>query len=347
MRLVVTGNVGFLGSHVAEMALEAGHEVVGIDNFNDYELISSGYKTVNSKETNFTLLSKYPKFTQIRKDLRNFSEIKSLLQSWIPDYIIHTAAQPTVTLAINNPMYDMENNVLATYNMLEIARLIDSPISICSSIHVFGNDINNNLLEDKTKFTNNPKAFKEDYSFLKGKVTPLHASKAINEIHGLSYIDTYGLKVGIMRFTGMYGPRQFAGMNHGWVSNFIFRMIKGLPLHIFGSDKQVRDILYCTDAVKIFFDFYKKQVAGLYVVSGGINNEISIQEMIAYTSKYLKVEPKIIVDKHRGFDLNYFVGDISKAEINLRWKPKVNYVDGLKLTVDWIKNNIELFEITE
>jgi CDP-paratose 2-epimerase len=224
---------------------------------------------------------------------------------------------------------------------------LDIPVSICSSVHVFGNDINENLEEYEDRFANFPESFDEDYSFLKGKVTPLHASKAVNEIHGKAYIDTYGLPVGIMRLTGMYGPRQFAGMNHGWVSNFIFRLLKGLPLHIFGTDKQVRDILYCDDASRVFYDFYDRQVAGLYVVGGGVNNLVSIRQVIDKVSKYLNVKPEIVMEPAREYDLNYFVGNSTKAWNNLGWEPKVSVDEGLKLTVDWIKENLEYFEVNK
>lgn len=349
MKVLVTGGVGFLGSHVCEMGKKLGNDVTYIDNFNDYELKASGYKTVDSKKLNADILQELG-VKCIRGDLRNLELLNKLPKY---DYIIHTAAQPTVTLSMSDPRYDLENNVVATFNVLELARKWDIPISICSSVHTFGNNSNKTLINNpkSTRLISNKATFTENDGFLDGFVSPLHASKGCAEIYGRAFIDTYGLKVGIMRLGGMYGPRQFAGMNHGWVSNFISRMLKGLPLYIFGTEKQVRDILYCTDAAKLFYNYYEssrfRNVSGLYVIGGGLHCRTSLIDVINHVATNYKLKPNIVMKPQRDIDLFYFVSDNGKAYNQLAWEPKVFMAEGLEKTTNWIKENLALFEVTE
>jgi CDP-paratose 2-epimerase len=337
MRVLVTGSCGFLGSHVCELFKGLGWEVIGIDNLTTFEMKRSGYKP-STRYYTYNLLKKMGIQTLVQ-DLVNYEKLRDIKV----DYIIHTAAQPTMTLSISNPRYDLMNNIVATFNILELGRKLDVPVSICSSVHVFGNDINKNLIEEETRFKCIPESLNEDNRILNGEISPLHASKASTEIYGQAFIDTYGLKVGIMRLTGMYGPRQFAGMHHGWVSNFIIRILKDLPISIYGTDKQVRDILYCTDASRVFLKYYENQKPGLYIVGGGPECAISLKEVIGYVSILLGKEPYIKLEKERFGDLYYFVSDISKASKNLDWRPSVKPSEGLLETTGWIKNNLELF----
>lgn len=338
MRILITGCCGFLGSHVCELFNNLGWEVIGLDNLTMFEMKRSGYKQ-NARYYNLHLLKKMG-IKVLIQDLLNNEKLENIKV----DYIVHTAAQPTMTLSISNPRYDLMNNIVATFNILELARKFDIPVSICSSVHVFGNNINKKLIAEEKRFTCIPETLNEDYKILDGEVSPLHASKASAEIYGQAFIDTYGLKVGIMRFTGMYGPRQFAGMNHGWVSNFIIRILKDLPIIIYGTDKQVRDILYATDAARIFDCFYKHQVPGLYVIGGGKNNIVSLREVIEIVCEIAHKKIEINMKKYRMGDLYYFVGDYTKANKLLGWKPHITPRKGLEKTIDWINKNIGLFE---
>jgi len=339
MRVLITGGAGFLGSHIAEYFYSKGWEVLVIDNLTEYEFKRSGY-TRKARFYNVNYLKKKYNISIKKLDIRYWNSIKDLRT----DYIVHTAAQPTMTLSIKDPRYDFKVNVLGTFNILELARKLDVPITICSTIHVYGNKINKNLKEEETRFTCDPSSIGEEYNILNGDITPLHASKRSSEIYGLCYIDTYGLKVGIMRLSGMYGPRQFAGMHHGWVSNFIIRTFKRLPIYIFGTGKQVRDILYCSDASRLFYNFYENQVPGVYTIGGGIENAISLFEVLEIIKNITGIEQNIIMKEARFGDLYYFVANIEKAKKNLKWMPRISPIEGLELTCEWIKDNLDLFK---
>src|SRR5205814_5683085 len=118
-------------------------------------------------------------------------------------------------------------------------------------------------------------------------VTPLHASKRSNEIYVQSYIDTYRLRAACFRLTGIYGPNQFGGEDHGWVANFAIRTALGLPVTIFGTGKQLRDILYATDAAAAFEAFYRSPVPGIYNLGGGPPAMISLVECITLIERLI------------------------------------------------------------
>jgi CDP-paratose 2-epimerase len=340
MKILVTGGCGFLGSHVCEYYKKKGAEVIAFDNLTKHELMRTGYDVEGARFYNWNFLKELG-VTLIKGDIRNKDSVFEVAKDC--DYIIHTAAQPAMTISIEQPELDITTNVIGTFNLLEAARKYKIPIVYCSTIHVYGNKINETIKEGKKRFIRRPAAIDENYPTMQGKLTPLHASKRSAEIYVQTYIDTYGLEAAIFRFTGMYGPRQFGGEDHGWVANFVIRTLLRLPIKIFGTDKQVRDILYVTDAVKAFEAFYKYRKPGIYNIGGGIKNIISLGECLEVIKKLTGIEQNIRFEPARLGDLWYFVCDITKAKRELKWEPKVSNKEGIKKLINWVKENIEIF----
>jgi CDP-paratose 2-epimerase len=340
MRILVTGACGFLGSHVCELFSKLGWEVAGLDNLTTYEFERSGYKHVTPRRYNLEYLRKLG-VDVIVGDVTDWKVVSGLEC----DYIAHTAAQPTMTLSIEDPRRDFETNVVGTYNVLELAKKLSIPVVISSTVHVYGNAINQKLVELETRFHNeeNP-AISEEHPTLCGDISPLHASKRAGEIYGQSYIDTYRVRAGIFRLTGMYGPRQFAGKHHGWVSNFIIRTLLRLPITVYGTDKQVRDILYADDAAEAFLKFWEHQIPGIYNIGGGLSTSISLREVLDLIEQIAQVKQERRIASPRFGDLYYFVADNTKAKEKMGWYPRTVPEIGLRRTVDWIKENMELFE---
>ena len=179
----------------------------------------------------------------------------------------------------------------------------------------------------------------EDAFILQGDISPLHASKRCAELYVQAFIETYGLRATTFRLTGMYGPRQFGGMDHGWVANFAIRTVMERPITIFDTGKQVRDILYASDAARAFDLWYKHGEAGIYNIGGGMNNSISLTECLQYLSEITGKKQDITVAPPRFGDLYYFVCDCTKAAHDFRWKPDVGNRAGLKSLVNWITVN--------
>jgi len=345
MKIIVTGGCGFLGSHICEMYRKMGEEVIAYDNLTTYEFKKNAYMKPESRYYNKEMLERLG----VKVNIADVRDKETLLSaSRDADFICHTAAQPTMTLSWEEPERDFSTNVLGTFNVLETARKLDLPIVSCNSIHCYGpKKINSELKEQETRYVREPITINEDEPLLQGVVTPLHASKAAAENYVRCYIDQYGIKAASFRLTGIYGPYQFGGEDHGWVANFAIRNILGLPLTIFGTGKQLRDILYATDVAKAFNAFFQKQKPGIYNIGGGEEMMLSLLECIKIIEEISGKKAIVKFDKDRFGDLRYYVSDYSKFQNATGWKPEVMLKEGITNLIKWIQKNENLFIASE
>ena len=340
MKVLVTGGCGFLGSHVCEYYIQKGAEVIAYDNMTKHELKRTGYMAEEARNYNWDLLNSMG-VKLVKADVRSFEELTDNAQGC--DYIIHTAAQPAMTISWEDPRLDITSNVIGTFNVLEAARKLKIPVASCATIHVYGNEINKSLKEEERRYVRKPEAIDENYPTLEGIITPLHASKAAGDNYTRVYIDTYQVKAASFRLTGIYGTRQLGGEDHGWVANFSIRSVLGWPLTIFGTGKQLRDIIYATDVCRAFDAFYQSRKPGIYNIGGGAETAISLLECIDIIEEINKEKPDVKFEPDRHGDLRYFICDISKAQKNLNWQPEILPREGIERLIDWIKENIHLF----
>jgi CDP-paratose 2-epimerase len=341
MKILVTGGCGFIGSWVCEFYAKRGDRVISYDNMTKQELMRTGYNVSKARNYNWDLLESMG-VSMVKADVRNKEELFEYCRSC--DFIVHTAAQPAVTISLEEPVLDASTNVLGTVNVLEAARVFRIPVASCATIHVYGNLINNELKVGKTRYHRRPVAIDESYPTLTGLLTPLHASKSSADTYVRAYIDSYRVKAASFRLTGLYGPRQLGGEDHGWVANFCIRAIMGMPITIYGTGKQVRDILYCEDLVKAFEVFRKRPCPGIYNIGGGNLTMISLLESIDIIEKILGKRPEVRMEKGRFGDLKYFVCDTAKARKTLGWSPKIKPAEGIRRLIFWIKQNEYLFK---
>jgi len=340
MKILVTGGCGFIGSHACEYYAKMGDDVVSFDNMTKYELSRTGYATDLARTYNWGFL-KGLGVTLVKGDIRTLDELIQAAKDC--DYIINTAAQPAMTVSLESPDLDLSTNVVGAFNVLETARRLDVPLVHCSTIHVYGNKINESLVEGEKRYIREPPAIKETHPILEGTITPLHASKRSAELYALTFIDSYGLKVGVFRLTGLYGSRQFGGEDHGWVANFAIRTVLDRPITIYGTGKQVRDILYATDVVEAFQAFYESGKTGIYNIGGGFEFSISLLECIELLEEITGKKPTVRFSPGRLGDLQYFICDTSKAIKELGWTAKVPPRKGVTRLVRWIEENRQLF----
>jgi CDP-paratose 2-epimerase len=230
--------------------------------------------------------------------------------------------------------------VMGTFNVLEAARKHSIPVASCATIHVYGNKINESLKEGEKRYVREPETIDENYVILQGALSPLHGSKAAGDIYHRVYIDTYNLEAASFRLTGIYGTRQFGGEDHGWVANFSIRSVLNWPLTIFGTGKQVRDIIYATDICEAFDAFYRKRKPGVYNIGGGPKTAISLLECIDIIAGINGQKPEVKFAQERYADLRYFICDISKAKKELDWEPKVQLEEGLQKTIEYFRNSL-------
>ncbi|MCX6748468.1 MAG: NAD-dependent epimerase/dehydratase family protein [Candidatus Pacearchaeota archaeon] len=341
MRVLVTGGCGFLGTNICLYYKNKDADVIAYDNLTKHEFSRNPYMRPSARNHTYETLKKSGVDVLIG-DVRDKNYLLEAAKNC--DYICHTAAQPAMTISWEDPELDFSTNTLGTFNVLDVARKLDIPVAICSTVHTYGPDlINSQLKEEETRYTRIPASINEELPLLQGMVTPLHASKRCNEIYAQSYIDTYSLPVSCFRLTGIYGPHQFGGEDHGWVANFAIRSIIGEPITIFGTGKQVRDILYASDVAAAFDAFYNNKKPGIYTLGGGEPNMISLNECITLIKKITAQNPEIIFDKDRPGDLRYFVGDHSKFTKATGWTPKIRPSEGVARLISWVKENESLF----
>ena len=345
MKVLVTGGCGFLGSHICERYIKKGWEVIAYDNLTKYELQRTGFNVLKARDHNVDFLLKLG----VRVLVNDIRDMKDLYQATSNcDYIIHTAAQPAMTIAIENPLIDFQTNVEGMLNVLECARLRKIPVAICSTIHVYGNGINDHLFEDEDGFQLTDASgseINEEREILTGEITPLHASKRTSEIYAQAFSDTYGMDIAVFRLTGMYGPRQFGGEDHGWVANFAIRTMLKRPITIFGTNKQVRDILYIKDAVKAFEMWYDTgRIGGIYNIGGGIKTVESLKTCLMKLKLITDKQQDITIKPGREGDLYYFVCNTKKAFKTFLWKATTTVEEGLTRLTHWIKENISIFQ---
>jgi CDP-paratose 2-epimerase len=340
MKVCVTGGCGFIGSHTCEFFRRQGWEVVAYDNMTKFELSRTGYRADAVRNYNWNLLGSLG-VERVRGDLQNLEQLLDHTSGC--DYIIHTGAQPAVTISIEDPLLDVSTNVLGTVHVLEAARRHALPVVSCSTIHVYGNWINDSLQEAETRYVRQPETVDENAPTMRGYLTPLHASKASAEYYVRVYVDTYKARAASFRLTGLYGPRQFGGEDHGWVANFGIRNVLGWPVTIYGSGKQVRDILFATDVAAAFYMFFQQGEPGVYNIGGGPTHSISLIECIRLIEQTTGLASDIRFAPARFGDLQYFVCDITKARRRIGWQPEVKPQQGVPLLLQWIRQNQDLF----
>lgn len=341
MKVLVTGGCGFLGTNICLFYIEKGAEVIAYDNLAKHEFTRNPYMRPEARDYNKNILEKAG-VQIVVADIRDKASLMETAKGI--DYICHTAAQPAMTISWEDPELDFTTNALGTFNVLDVARLLKIPVAICSSIHTYGPDkINAEVVEKKTRYVRTPPAIDENAPLLQGVVTPLHASKRCNEIYAQSFIDTYGLEAACFRLSGIYGPYQFGGEDHGWVANFSIRTIIGEPITIFGTGKQLRDILYAGDVAEAFDAFYKSRKPGIYTIGGGTNTMISLLESINLISEIAGKRPEVKFGKDRFGDLRYFVADYGKFYKATGWEPKTKPEQGIQHLISWVKENENLF----
>jgi CDP-paratose 2-epimerase len=339
MNVLITGGAGFVGSNLANYYSNKGHEVTVFDNLSRKNV-----------EKNLNWLQKsHNSIKFIKGDVRDFNSVKNACKD--KDIIFHLAAQVAVTTSVNEPKEDFDINALGTFNVLETARKCNNdPIIVYTSTNkVYGNKVNEVAITEKeTRYEFDDKKFKdgipENFPTDADEHTPYGCSKYVGDLYMRDFHKIFGLKTVTFRMSCIYGPRQFGNEDQGWVAHFIISSFFNKPLTIYGDGKQVRDILFVDDLVNAFesaCNNVKKTKGKAYNIGGGVNNTISIKELLTFLKK-INLNPKFTFDDWRPGDQKVYISDIRNAE-NFGWKPSISTFIGIKKLFEWVQENKELF----
>ncbi len=308
MKILVTGGAGFIGSHVVDRLLTEGKEVICLDNFD-------AYYDPAIKHSNIKPASKNKNFKLIEGDIRDVELIKRILGEESIDYIIHEAAQAGVRASVKDPRKVHEVNTTGTLNILEAV--------LNSSVKKFVNASSSSVY-GKVEYL----PFDEEHP--KNPVSPYGASKLAAEHYCRTFCELYGLRVTSLRYFTVYGPRMRPDLA---ISIFAKKALSNEPIEIFGDGTKTRDFTYIDDAVSATLTAMEKGNCEAYNVGGG--TRITINELARKIIEITESRSKIIYSQNVKGDAEHTLADVSKAEKELDWKPKISIDDGLRKFIGW------------
>jgi CDP-paratose 2-epimerase len=336
MKLLITGGCGFLGSNLASDALARGDELVVFDNL---------YR--NGSRENLTWLQTQGKFTFEHGDIRNQNDINRVIQTFKPDAIFHLAGQVAMTTSIANPRMDFEINVMGTHNLLEAVRLYapESIVVYSSTNKVYGDLEQFTYRETESRYEciERPNGFDESTSL--EFHSPYGCSKGAADQYMLDYARIFGLKTVVFRHSSMYGGRQFATYDQGWIGWFCQKAVEAKrgqlkePFTISGTGKQVRDVLHADDMIRLYFTAIERIDAAYgqaFNIGGGMKNSLSLLELFVMLEEVASTKLDFIKLPPRESDQRVFVSDLEKARRVLGWKPAVCAREGVGRMEQWI-----------
>lgn len=338
MKYLINGGCGFLGSNMSAAMLEEGHEVIVFDNLYRFGT-EKNLEWLNSLGGNF----KY-----IKGDIRNIYEIEKVIQEEKPDVIFHFAGQVAMTTSIENPYMDFEINVKGVVNVLESVRKYSKDTIVCfsSTNKVYGDFSYVDFKEKETRYNS------EEYKNGFDETTPLDfhspygCSKGAADQYMLDYARMFGLKTIVFRHSSIFGGRQFATEDQGWVGWFcqkayeIKNNILEKPFTISGDGKQVRDILFGSDLINCYrkaIDNIEVTKGQAYNIGGGMENSLSLLELFSELERLNNIKMNYTKLPWRESDQKVFVADISKAKKDFGWEPKISKLEGVREMYRWVE----------
>jgi len=336
MRLLITGGCGFLGSNLASDALERDDELVVFDSL---------YR--NGSRENLAWLQAQGSFKFEHGDIRNQNDITRVIQAFQPDAIFHLAGQVAMTTSVANPRMDFEVNVLGTLNLLEAVRQYcpNATVVYSSTNKVYGDLEQYSYVETETRYqcVEKPNGFDEQTQL--EFHSPYGCSKGAADQYMLDYARIFGLKTIVFRHSSMYGGRQFATFDQGWIGWFCQKAIEtskdGLKekFTISGNGKQVRDVLH-SDDIKILYLAAIRNIGDArgqaFNIGGGAGNSMSLLELFDLLNKRLKINLSYAQLPVRESDQKVFVADAAKAAQLLGWRPRITAQRGVEKMIEWV-----------
>jgi CDP-paratose 2-epimerase len=336
MKLLVTGGCGFLGSNLAAHAIAKGMEVCVFDSLHRH-----------GAADNLDWLRTEGKFEFIHGDVRNANDVERATRRFRPEQVFHLAGQVAMTKSIDNPRMDFEVNALGTLNVLESVRAHapQAGIIYSSTNKVYGDLEQYSYREDPTRYScvDLPNGFDERVAL--AFHSPYGCSKGAADQYLLDYHRIHRLNTTVFRHSSMYGGRQFATVDQGWIGWFCQVAVetkKGLrqePFTISGNGKQVRDVLHAVDMVALYFKAaaQREQVAGqVFNIGGGIANSLSLLELFTLLEEFLGIRLEYRQVPQRESDQRVFVADIGKASRVFDWKPQISTREGITSMLEWV-----------
>lgn len=339
MRFLITGGAGFIGSNAARRLRALRHDVVVLDNF----------LRPASRFNRAWLEATDPEIRFVEADVRDAGALERVLAEPF-DAVLHLAGQVAVTTSIVDPVTDYEINALGTFRLLEALRRRHAgaperaPLLVYASTNkVYGHlSVGETVRDGRWDFRDLPSGVSETepLSF----ESPYGCSKGAADQYVVDYHRSFGLPTVAMRQSCIYGPRQFGEEDQGWVAWFALAAVFGLPITFYGDGLQVRDLLWVDDLVALYLAAASNpaKVAGrAFNIGGGPAFRLSLKELMALLEKRLGRKIPVTSAPTRLGDQPVFYCNVSLAEKDLGWRPKVAPEEGVDRLLAWIHESRE------
>jgi len=302
-RVLVTGGCGFIGSHIVGDLLNKGFRVAVVDN-----LVSGELDNIENSQVDFYQL-----------DILDSSLIK-VFTEFEPNYIIHLAAQGSVTASLADFVFDADINIKGSLKVIEMAKIFNvKKIIFASSAAVYGE----------------PKQLPIDVGHELNPLSPYGLSKLTVEKYLNLIANNFGLNYSILRFSNVYGVNQRTDNEGGVISIFIDNILKGSPPTIYGNGNQTRDFISVRDVSEAIIQSIYHGNRSVFNIS--TNKAVTINEVVKLIAQLLDYNGPIRYEDSRVGDISDSLLDNSDALGVLDWYPKIDIKNGLKEVIDYEK----------
>jgi UDP-glucuronate 4-epimerase len=323
MRILVTGGAGFIGSHLCERLLCAGHDLVVVDNFNDF--YDPALKRRNIGEVAETAVRTGHEFLLCEGDIRDGELVAALFAQERPEAVIHLAAAAGVRPSIQDPLYYEEVNVRGTMHLLESAKREGvRPFIFASSSSVYGN---------------NPKIPFAETDPVDNPISPYAATKKGGELICHTYHHLYGMNIACLRFFTVYGPRQRPDLA---INKFTRLILEGKPLPLYGDGSTSRDYTYIDDIIdglEMALAWVCADEARYDIFNLGESRPVELRclvEIIEATTGEKSLIERLPLQPG---DVERTFADTTKSATVLGYRPKTTIEDGIRAFVSWYLKN--------
>ena len=316
-KIIVTGGLGFIGSNLIELLLNKNYSVLNIDKVT----YSSNFYNVKEFEN-----SKKYKF--IKLDINDKNLIK-ILNTYKPSGIFNLAAETHVDRSIDNPKNFIKSNIVGVYNLLECFKEYSKKYK-SKLVHISTDEVYGDVLTGRSN---------EKYPYHPS--SPYAASKAASDHLVNSYVRTYKIPAMITNCSNNYGPKQHP---EKLIPKLIYNILNNKPLPIYGKGTNSREWIYVKDHCEALLKVFLKGKIGEFYNIGSNKNLNNLQvcsQLLNVSKKIVKLGNNVKINfiKDRpGHDIRYAL-DSNKIIKKLKWKPTVNFIDGIKFTFKWYNEN--------
>jgi CDP-paratose 2-epimerase len=339
MSYLITGGCGFVGSNIAAHLIGQGEQVTVFDNLSRV-----------GAALNLDWLGTLGCFEFVHGDTRNPFDLEAVVRRSRPSAVLHLAGQVAMTTSMQSPRRDFEINVGGSINLLEAVRQYapEAAVVYASSNKVYG-DLPLDLEELPLRYQPRNCPAGIDESAPLNFQTPYGCSKGAADQYMLDYARGFGLNTVVLRHSTIYGGRQFATYDQGWVGWFCRQALEirrdpGRDLFtISGDGKQVRDLLHVSDAIRCYLAAVERIASArgmAFNIGGGMPNSMSLLELFAHLERLLGINMTHRCLPWRHSDQKFFVANNALARNIIGWMPVMSKEDGIQDLVEWTKSQI-------